>query len=63
MKDLKKFTLYWLDGEKEVIEGFNAFNAIFLARWRSGNRVLDFFADGDNHDYEWQDGKWVRKDA
>lgn len=49
-----KFTLYWLDGKREVIEGRDAADAVSQTGYGAGAlRALDFWASGDNGDYEW----------
>ncbi len=59
-----KFTLYWLDGKREVIQGHTIAEAFTLAGYSSGAlRTLDFYASGDNHDYVWMPGErnWKRE--
>ena len=58
-----KYTLYWLTGQREVVEGFNVGEAMTLAGYGNGALgALDFFAYGDNKEHTW-DGekrKWVK---
>jgi len=49
-----KFTLYWLTGKREVVEGEDAAQAMTLAGYGGGAvRALDFYAQGDNREYYW----------
>jgi hypothetical protein len=49
-----KYTLYWLDGKREVIEGSGISAAVTHAGYGNGAiQALDFFTEGDNHDYVW----------
>lgn len=59
---MSKFTLYWLDGKKEVVTGDTIADAMTHAGYGGGAvKVLDFFEKGINNDWEWKDGKWTRK--
>lgn len=62
MKDDPKFTLYWLDGKREVVQGRTAAEAMTLAGYGGGAvRALDFYANGEDTDYRWvpESRKWV----
>lgn len=51
---MQKFTLYWLHGKREVVEGNTISEAFTLVGYSAGAiRALDFYAQGDNHDYIW----------
>lgn len=51
-----KFTLYWLDGKREVVEGNSISEAMTLAGYGGGAvRALDFYADGNDHNYTWKE--------
>lgn len=53
----KKFTLFWLDGKREVVEGYDIANAINSAGYGQGAmRALDFHAEGDCNEYAWDAG-------
>lgn len=55
---MKKFTLFWLTGEKNVVEGTDVADAMNKAGYSNGAlRALDFYANGDNNDYVWNDEK------
>lgn len=61
-----KFTLYWRDGKRDVIT--TPFNNIAQAMTHIGYgggsvAALDFFAHGENTDYEWnpKTAYWDRK--
>jgi len=60
-----KFTFFWLDGKREVLEGADSADALNRAGYGAGAvRALDFFAHGDNDNYVWdaRTGGWERKD-
>ena len=49
-----KFTLYWRTGDREVVQGRNVAEAMTLAGYSQGALgALDFWSEGDNHDYTW----------
>jgi len=49
----KTFTLYWLDGSKNVVTGSDPAAAMNAAGFGAGSlRALDFYATGDNSDYQ-----------
>lgn len=55
----KQFTLFWLNGKREVVIGATVDDAMNRAGYGGGAlRALDFFAEGDNHDWEWRDKNW-----
>jgi hypothetical protein len=54
------YTFFWLTGQKQVLKGFDPAHALTQAGYSQGAlRALDFYAEGDNDEYEWIDGKWV----
>lgn len=60
---MKLYTLYWLDGKRETVSGLNPAQAMTLAGYGGGAvATLDFYANGDDHDYQWDVEKrdWVR---
>ena len=58
---MKKFTLYWLTGDREVVEGYTPSQAMTLAGYSQGAvRALDFYSSGDCNDYQWDGKKWER---
>ena len=60
----KKFTLYWRAVQREVITGRTRAAAFTQAGYGAGAMAaLDFHADGDNHEYEWnsKSREWVKK--
>jgi hypothetical protein len=60
----RQFTLYWLTGDREVIQGSTIESAFTSAGYSAGaSRALDFYAHGDNHEYTWDKDKvtWVEK--
>lgn len=51
---MPKFTLFWLSGKREVIEGDGIASAMTKAGYGMGAlRALDFFAEGDNKEYRY----------
>jgi hypothetical protein len=61
---MKKFTLYWKTGQREVVKGDTIAHAMMLAGYGGGALgALDFFAHGDDDGYVWDSQKhnWVSK--
>lgn len=60
------WTLYWLTGDRQVIEGPDISTAMSCAGIGAGAlSALDFYAEGDkDHGYRWpaDDSCWVRKE-
>ena len=53
---MKKYTLYWLDGKREVVEGNSISDAVNAAGYGYGAlKALDFWAEGDNDEYRWDE--------
>jgi hypothetical protein len=51
---MKTYTLYWLDGKREVIQGNDIADAMTKAGYGQGAvKALDFHASGDCNDYVW----------
>ena len=51
---MSKFTLYWKDGKRSVVEGSTIEDAFTTAGYgKSAVQVLDFFIPEDNHGYAW----------
>lgn len=58
-----EFTLYWLDGKKEVIEGDTITQAMNNVGYGQGSlRALDFHAEGQNNDYKFVNNQWTWTD-
>jgi hypothetical protein len=59
---VKKFTLFWLDGYSEIVEGRDITDAVNKAGYSQGAlKALDFWAENTPNDYmfnpekhEWQ---------
>lgn len=52
--DDPKFTLYWRTGKREIVRGRDCAEAMTLAGYGGGAiRALDFYAEGDNTEYQW----------
>jgi len=62
---MKKFTLFWLTGQSEIVKGNDPAEAMTLAGYSNGAvRALDFYSDGDKRDDYWWDGQartWKNK--
>lgn len=60
---MKKFTLYWLTGDTQVVTGGCITSALFAAGIRGGAyRALDFYREGEGgNKYIWdtEKGEWV----
>lgn len=62
--DEKTFTLYWLDGKRELVRGPTPAEAMSRAGYGGGAlRALDFYADGDDTSYQFVDKRWSKKAA
>lgn len=58
---MKQFTLYWKTGTRQVVEGENILQAMVHAGYSSGAvRALDFYAEGDNGEYQWDGKMWSK---
>ena len=58
------FTLYWLSGKREVIEGSTISDAFSSAGLGAeAVKALDFYTKGDNQEYTYDLGKhrWIKK--
>lgn len=61
---MKRFTLYWKTGTRQVVEGENILQAMALAGYSRGAvRALDFYAKGDNGEYQWDGKKWQKPNS
>lgn len=59
---MKTYTLYWRTGKREIVQGDDPAQAMTLRGYSNGAvAALDFYADGENHDYKWDHikGRWV----
>jgi len=57
-----KFTLYWCTGRRDVVSGRTPAEAMTLAGFGGGSiRALDFYADGDDTNYRWDEKtrEWI----
>jgi hypothetical protein len=60
---MNTYTFYWLDGTKEILEGESVHQAFIYAGYGAGAiAALDFTCNGENNNYEWINGKWVKKE-
>ena len=60
---MKVFTLFWLDGTREVVKGIDIADAMRRAGYGGGALTLDFYTTGDNDDYIWSadESTWRKK--
>jgi hypothetical protein len=61
---MKKFTLWWLTGDREVIEGETIANAFSRAGYGGGAMsALDFYSEGEDDSYEYnkENKRWEKK--
>lgn len=61
---MPKFTLYWLTGEKEIVEGTSVEDAFGKTGYSAGAiRALDFHVNGEDDSYTWNpvDKTWTKK--
>lgn len=53
------YTLYWLTGKSEKVQGTDIANAMTKAGYGNGAlRALDFYSVGQCTDYKWNGSKW-----
>jgi hypothetical protein len=60
----EQWTFFWLTGERQVLEGDKPNEALMFAGYGGGAiRALDFYAKGDNNEWEWNKEKhsWIKK--
>lgn len=58
-----QFTLFWRTGDRNVVSGRSVAEAMTLAGFSAGSvSALDFYANGDCHDYVWEKERreWMR---
>lgn len=61
----KKFTLYWREGKREIVEGASISDAYAKAGLGAGAiPSLDFYADGNDDKCEWnkETHEWNKKE-
>lgn len=62
---MNEYTLFWLTGNAEIVEGDDIASAMNGAGYGAGAlRALDFYSEGDKrNDYEWDKEKrtWKSK--
>lgn len=62
MSKTKTFTIYWRTGQRDVLSGIDAADALTQAGYGAGSvRAIDFHCKGDNREYVWDGEKreWV----
>lgn len=58
------FTLYWLDGKREIIKGPTFSKACsFVGLGTGAMAALDFYIEGDNQEYTYdiKEHCWIKK--
>jgi hypothetical protein len=51
---MKEYTVYWKDGRREVVKGWNVADALLNAGYEvRSSRLVAFYFMGANHDYKW----------
>jgi hypothetical protein len=58
---MKKYTLYWLTGDKEIVNGYDIADAVRRSGYGGGAlRALDFWELGESSNWLWdkEAGKW-----
>jgi hypothetical protein len=61
---MRTWTFYWLTGQREVLVGANAADALNRAGYSAGAlRALDFYSDGESDSYTWNaaERRWDRE--
>jgi hypothetical protein len=61
---LFKYTVFWLDGKREVIEGESIGDAARRAGIQKGALAsMDFYSDGEDDGWEWNADRrsWISK--
>lgn len=62
---MEKYTLYWLDGRREIVEGGTLKLAMSRAGYGDGALMaLDFYVKGEDHTYVYNEDRktWVGAD-
>lgn len=60
----KTFTLFWLDGKRELVLGPTPAEAMNRAGYGGAAvRALDFFAEGDDSSYQFVKKQWIKAAA
>jgi len=58
---MKTFTLYWLTGDKEIVQGYDVADAVRRSGYGGGAlAALDFWEEGTSDNWEWnsETHKW-----
>lgn len=57
---MKTFTIYWLGGKKDNLDGDTLIDALNSAGYGGGAvSAIDFYTEGYSDDYIYKDGQWV----
>lgn len=62
---MKTYTIFWLDGKKEIVRGYSIAEAFTHAGYGNGALIaVDFYDEGesDNYRYDQMELRWKLKD-
>ena len=62
-KKIKTYTLFWLDGLRSVVKGYDIAHAFTMSGYGAGAMgALDFFIRGEDNSYTWnsEQRKWIK---
>jgi len=61
---MKKFTLYWLRGDKTLVEGKTISEAFSKAGYGNGAiPALDFYSEGHIDEYKYINHRWTKNET
>jgi len=59
---MAKYTFFWRDGKRQVLEGKSAVAALNSAGYGNGAlRALDVFSVGDNNEWQWSGSECAKE--
>lgn len=66
-EDLKTFTVFWVDGKREVLQGYDVIDSLARSGHNDVSRMiwaLEFIVNGDSQKYAWNAEKqeWIERD-
>lgn len=61
-REVKRFTFFWMDGNRDVFDGNSPEDALNKAGYGVGAiRGLDFYAEGERNEWAWFKSKgWIK---
>lgn len=61
LPEMKKYTFYWLDGTKSILEGHSVEDAFRKGGYNNGAvNSLDFTMNGEDDSYSWISHRWIK---